>query len=164
MDGSVHVFLDDALADENGVLIVVSVPRNEANEDVASKGQLAVECGGTVSKDRTFDNLFADFDCRALVVASVVVCALVLKQNVFVNLAALSAFGFDRDAFAGNFDNFAGALGLDQNARVVGALLLHAGSDVRRLGEQKRNSLALHVAAHQGAVGVVVLQERNERG
>ena len=116
MDGSVHVFLDHALADENRVLVVVSVPRNEANKNVAAQSQLAVECGGTVGKDGTFDNLFADFDGRALVVASVVVGALVLEQNVFVKLAALGALRLNGDAFACNFDNFAGALGLDQNA------------------------------------------------
>ena len=31
-------------------------------------------------------------------------------------------------------------------------------------GSQERHGLALHVRAHQGAVGVVVLQERDERG
>ena len=34
----------------------------------------------------------------------------------------------------------------------------------RPLGDQQRNGLALHVRAHQGAVGVVVLEERHERG
>ena len=34
----------------------------------------------------------------------------------------------------------------------------------RRLGSQQRHRLALHVRAHQRAVGVVVLQERDQRG
>ena len=42
--------------------------------------------------------------------------------------------------------------------------LFHAGADQRRLGLDERHGLALHVGAHQRAVGVVVLQERNERG
>ena len=43
-------------------------------------------------------------------------------------------------------------------------LLLQAGGDDRRLGHQQRHRLALHVRAHQRAVGVVVLQERDQPG
>ena len=39
----------------------------------------------------------------------------------------------------------------------------HAGADERRLGANQRHRLALHVGAHQRAVGVVVLEERNQR-
>ena len=39
----------------------------------------------------------------------------------------------------------------------------HAGADQRRIGLQQRHGLALHVRAHQRAVGVIVFQERNER-
>ena len=41
--------------------------------------------------------------------------------------------------------------------------LLHAGADQRRLGADQRHRLALHVRAHQRAVGVVVLEERDQR-
>src|SRR5690606_22681450 len=34
----------------------------------------------------------------------------------------------------------------------------------RHLRLDKRNSLALHVRSHQGTVGIIVLQERNQRG
>ena len=40
---------------------------------------------------------------------------------------------------------------------------LHAGADERRLGAQQRHRLALHVRAHEGAVRVVVLEERDQR-
>ena len=41
---------------------------------------------------------------------------------------------------------------------------LHAGADERRVGWiHQRHRLALHVRAHQRAVGVVVLEERDER-
>ena len=39
----------------------------------------------------------------------------------------------------------------------------HAGADERRLGLEQRHRLTLHVRAHQRAVGVVVLEERDER-
>ena len=41
--------------------------------------------------------------------------------------------------------------------------LLHAGADERRLGADQRHRLALHVRAHQRAVCVVVLEERDQR-
>ncbi len=39
---------------------------------------------------------------------------------------------------------------------------LHAGADQRRIGTQQRHRLTLHVRTHQGAVGVVVLEERDQ--
>ena len=52
---------------------------------------------------------------------------------------------------------------MDDLARVDGHLHLDAGADDRGLGLEEGNGLALHVRAHQGAVGVVVLQEGDER-
>ena len=46
---------------------------------------------------------------------------------------------------------------------VAGDHAFHAGADERRLGANQRHRLALHVRAHQRAVGVVVLEKRNER-
>ena len=41
---------------------------------------------------------------------------------------------------------------------------LHAGADQRRVAADQRHGLALHVRAHEGAVGVVVLEERDQGG
>ncbi len=41
--------------------------------------------------------------------------------------------------------------------------MLHSGTHERGLGAQQRHGLTLHVGAHESAVGVVVLEERNER-
>ena len=40
----------------------------------------------------------------------------------------------------------------------------HTGSHQRSFGNQERHGLTLHVRTHEGSVGVVVLQERNQRG
>jgi hypothetical protein len=40
---------------------------------------------------------------------------------------------------------------------------LHPGSDQRGIGDQQGHGLTLHVRAHQRAVGVVVLEERDHR-
>ena len=42
--------------------------------------------------------------------------------------------------------------------------VLHAGADERRLGAEQRHGLTLHVRTHEGAVRVVVLEERDHRG
>ena len=47
---------------------------------------------------------------------------------------------------------------------LLGHVLLQAGGDDRRLGDQQRHRLPLHVRAHERAVGVVVLQERDQAG
>ena len=52
---------------------------------------------------------------------------------------------------------------MDQVGGVAGGAVLDAGADVRRLGADQRNGLALHVGAHERAVGVVVLEERDQR-
>ena len=55
------------------------------------------------------------------------------------------------------------ALGDDGDAGVAGDDALHAGADQRRRGADERHRLALHVRAHERAVGVVVLEERDQR-
>ena len=69
----------------------------------------------------------------------------------------------DGDAGAADLDDLAVAGGLDEVGRVAGRTVFDAGADVRRLGAHQRHGLTLHVGAHQGAVGVVVLEERDER-
>ena len=58
----------------------------------------------------------------------------------------------------------AGAPRDDDRAGVDGHLLLESRADERRARIEQRHGLALHVRAHQRAVRVVVLEERNERG
>ena len=48
-------------------------------------------------------------------------------------------------------------------AGVLGGAILHPGADDRRLRAEQRHGLTLHVGTHQGAVGIVVLEERDQR-
>ena len=109
----------------------------------------------------------ADLHQRTLVDAGVLVRALELHQRVDVDarLAGLDVAGGAHDD-AGRVDlvDDARTAGGDGGAGIAGDRLFHAGADERRLGPEQRHRLALHVRAHQRAVGVVVLQERNERG
>ena len=56
----------------------------------------------------------------------------------------------------------AGLIGQQHVGSIVGRAGLNAGADVRSLGPDQRNRLTLHVGAHEGPVGVVVLEERNQ--
>ena len=56
------------------------------------------------------------------------------------------------------------SLGDDDRVRIAGDFAFHAGADERRLGDEQRHALALHVRAHQRAVRVVVFEERNQAG
>jgi hypothetical protein len=82
-----------------------------------------------------------------------------LVERVLVPLRALG----DRDALGVHVGDLARGLGQSDVAGVDRGALLHAGSDQRRLGLQQRHRLALHVGAHQRPVGVVVLEERDQR-
>ena len=53
--------------------------------------------------------------------------------------------------------------GQDDVARVDRGAVLEAGADERRLRDHQRHGLPLHVRAHQRAVRVVVLEERDQR-
>ena len=55
----------------------------------------------------------------------------------------------------------AGLLGTDDVTGVERGTELHAGADERRLALDERDRLTLHVGAHERAVGVVVLEERD---
>src|SRR5690606_34150207 len=54
--------------------------------------------------------------------------------------------------------------GHDADTGVTGDVALHAGTYQRLVGAQGRYSLTLHVRTHECTVGVVVLEERNQRG
>ena len=45
---------------------------------------------------------------------------------------------------------------------VPGDARFKPGADERRLGDEQRHALALHVRTHQRTVGVVVFEERNQ--
>ena len=68
-------------------------------------------------------------------------------------------------------DDALGVYGIDDSAAtsqhhcagVARRDAFHSGAHQRRLCPQQRHRLTLHVRAHQGAVGIVMLQERHQR-
>ena len=73
------------------------------------------------------------------------------------------AFDAHDDALRVDRIDDAVALGQNHSAGIASGDAFHSGADDRSFGAQQRNRLALHVRAHQCAVGVVVLEERHQR-
>jgi len=73
----------------------------------------------------------------------------------------LAVFG-DDDLVAVDGSDFAGFFGPQHRARIAGDTVSMPVADERRLGDEERHGLALHVRTHQRAVRVVVFEERNQ--
>ena len=96
--------------------------------------------------------------------------ALVFGQFVFLDIVVegdetllLSAVVADDNLGRVDIFHHTVGLGVEQHTAVVSYGFLDTGSDNRNLGVEQRNSLTHHVRSHQGSVGIVVLQERDER-
>ena len=170
VDRREHVVLHQALGEDDGVLVVVALPRHEGDEQVLAQGQLAVVGGGTVGQHVAGRDLLALLDDDLLVDGRVLVRAAELGQAVdlLAQRVAVAVLGtglvLDGDLVARDVDDGAVALGHDHVAGVAGGAGLDAGADVGGLGDHQRHGLLLHVGAHQGPVGVVVLDEGDQGG
>ena len=85
MDRCIHILANYALRNKYGILIVVTIPRNESYENVTSKSKLSVECCRTICKNCTSLYLFANSNSWALVVTGILVCSLIFKKCIFIN-------------------------------------------------------------------------------
>src|SRR5579859_6281314 len=165
VDRGEHVFRNDPLIDEDRVFEVVAIPRHERDEHVPAERQLAELGRRAVGDDVAGLNHVTDPDQRTLGDAGVLVRALELQQIVDVDAGGRRIALERPDDDTGRIDliDHAGTLGHDGDARVAGHGLFHAGADQRRLGPDQRHGLTLHVRAHERAVRVVVLEERDQR-
>ena len=170
VDRGVVVLLHQALRDENRVLEVVAPPGHERDEHVAAQGELAELGARPVRQHLPLLHPLPDPHDRLLVDAGVLVGPPELRQVVDVGAHLARRLGRRRlplDAYddplrVDEVDHAAAARG-HHRPRVARRDVLHAGPDVRRPRPQQRHGLALHVRSHQRAVGVVVLQERDQR-
>ena len=99
-------------------------------------------------------------DYRALVYRGALVRAAELLHTVLVvsTIVRLDFYSVGVDVGDGS-----GAARYDAGAGVFRYAVLDAGADDGRVGEYERDGLTLHVGAHERAVRVVVLKERDER-
>src|SRR5690606_34894806 len=166
VDGGQAVFLRHPLRQQNGVFVVVTVPRHEGDAEVLTQGQLTHIHRRTIGHDVATLNLITGFHQRTLVNTGVLVRTGVFGQVVDVHT------GFTGHGFiviylhhnTGSVDRIDHTTPLGHHAHTgVGRNgTLHTGTHQRLLRLQRRDGLTLHVGTHQGAVGVVVLKERNQ--
>ena len=161
VDRGEHVVLHQALGQDDRVLVVVALPRHDRHEQVLTEGHLAVFGARPVREHLARLDPRALFDDRLLVRAGALVAAAELVQPVGLTRAVV---GHHRDEVRAQLLDDTGLLGHDHVTGVDRGAQLHAGADQRRLGAEQRHGLALHVRAHQRAVRVVVLEERDHRG
>ncbi len=167
MDRCEHVILGDTLRDQDRVFVVVAVPRHKRDDHVFTKGQFAHIGRWTVCDDFALQNRVTHFDQRTLVDTGVLVRTLELAHTVDIN-ACVTEFQIfcctDNDTLGIHLVDDPGAMRHDRRARVARHNFFDPGANQWRFGAQSRNRLTLHVRAHQGAVSIVVFEERDERG
>ena len=166
----VVVLFHQLFGNQDRVLKVVAAPRHEGDQHIASQRQLALIGARTVGDDLALQHALALLDHRLLVDAGVLVRPLELGE--LINVAAHFAgelsgmmLALDADDNALGIDRIDDAVALGQNDRagIARGNAFHPSADDRSFRSQQRNRLALHVRAHQRAVGVVVLEERHQR-
>ena len=77
MNGREAIFLYHTLGDEDGILIVVTIPRHESDQHVLPQGQLTHVGGRTIGQYIAACNHITNLDQRSLVNAGVLVGACV---------------------------------------------------------------------------------------
>ena len=161
VDRGEDVVLHQTLGEDDRVLVVVALPRHERDQQVAPERELAVVGRRAVGQHRADLDAVARVDQDALVVARALVGAAELRHAVGGGGRVVVRHD---DQVGRHLGDHAGLGRGDDVTRVDRRAPLHAGADQRRLGADERHGLPLHVRAHERAVGVVVLEERDERG
>ncbi len=155
------VVLHEALAEDDRVLEVVALPGHEGDHQVLAERHLALVGRRAVGEHVAGLDRLAVLHERLLVDQRALVRAHELLQDVLVLGAVLA---LDDELVGVDVRDGAVVVREDHVTRVDRRTPLHAGADERGVGLQQRDGLALHVRAHQRAVGVVVLEERDHRG
>ena len=168
------VELHQALGEHDRVFEVVAIPGHERHGHVGPERELPHFGGGTVGQHFALGHRLPHAHERALVDGGVLVGAPVLLESVAIEMAESGqrAIGVDRADLTGIDDDLIGRYAGhstrstrdDDGARVDGHRRFETGPNERRARIEQGDGLTLHVRAHQRAVGVVVLEERNERG
>ena len=167
MDGGEDVLFHGTFGNEDGVFVVVTAPGHEGHHQVLAQSQLAFVDAGTVSEDLALLEHLTGVAGGLLTKAGVLVGLVELQQVIGAHAALFLvqvAFVGDHDAVGVGVFHLAVGLGHDAGAGVAGHVDFHAGAHQGLFAAQQRHGLALHVGTHEGAVGVVVFQEGDERG
>ena len=169
MDGGKHVVAHQALAQHNGILIIVSLPRHVSHQQVTTKSQLSILGCIAFGEDVASLHALSLLTDRTQVDGHVLVRAAELRDAIFLQSRLKADKLLIRCAVVENADsrsidilNDTIALSHNHRARVFTNLLLQTGTHDRSIVVKQRHSLTHHVTSHQCTVTVIVLQERNQ--
>ena len=167
--GSVHILAYDTLGEDDGILVVVTFPRDVRHLEVLTERQFAAGGSITLGEHLTFDHLIALTNDRMEVDGGILVGLLELRHLVLFlcglegdELLFLRAVVLDTDDVSIDIGDGTVAFGDELGAAIGDELLLDTGTYYRRFGRDQRHGLAHHVRSHEGTVGIIVLQERDE--
>ena len=171
MYGSQKVFANHTFVQYDSVLIVVSLPRHVGNQQVLTQSKLALFGGVTLGKDLPFRHALTFLTNRSKVNRHVLVGTTPFRNRIFFQcrFEAYELFVFrtviqNADSRSIHEINNTLALCCNLRTRVACELTFDACTYNRSFALQQRNCLAHHVRTHQRTVGIVMLQERNQRG
>ena len=153
-----HVLLNQPAGQDDRVLVVVTLPGHDRDQQVAAQRHLAVLGARTVGDDLAGLHPLPGVHDRLLVGAGAVVGPVELAHPVAVPGAVVGHHG---DVVGRNLLHHTGFVGDDNVTGVDRGAQFHTGAHQGRLAAHQRDGLTLHVRAHQRAVGIVVLQERD---
>ena len=166
MNSGEAIFLNHTLGDQDGVFEVVAVPRHERYAHVLAQRQFTEVGGRAICQHVAALNRLTQRNTWHLVDAGVLVRTGIFGQVVNVDTGFASVHfvfvNFDNDTGCINVLHgtttfrYGGYTGVNRNRA------LHTGTNQRLISTQSRNGLTLHVRTHQGAVGVIVFQERDQ--
>ena len=162
------VVLHHPLRNQNGVLEVVAVPRHEGDPHVLAERQFTHVHRRPVGQNVARLDLIARRNQGPLIDAGVLVGTGEFDQVVdvhpgFVGLGFLLRYPHD-DASGINAVHHAAPAGGDADPGIPGHMAFDASPHKGLFGTQGGHGLALHVRSHQRPVGVIVLQEGDQRG
>ena len=165
MDRGEVVVLDHSLRDEDRVLEVVPTPGHERDAHVARRAPSRRD----PSPGRPRSPAPSTRDRRARTIGRWLMQVFWLERWYLMRLMMStfdplpsSSSGLTTIRAASTDSTDAISLRHDRHARVPSDDGLHAGSRQRRLRPQQRHGLAHHVRAHQCAVRIIVLEERDQ--
>ena len=166
-----YVFANDAFVDHNRILEVVALPWHEGHAHVLTQGQFAFVSRVPLDEDLAFLHRLAFLDHGLQVHAGSLVGALelgdfqyvhrILERHEFVHFVAgvldVNLIGIHKLHHTVRFS-------AQQNARIFCNGALQTGTNDWCSRAHQRHRLTHHVRSHQRTVGVIVLQEWNQRG
>ena len=158
VDRGKHIFFYQAAGNQDGVFVVIPFPAHKAYQHVAAQRQIAVIHGRAIAQHLPLHHFIAGKYNRALVDAGILVGAFIFQKFIYI---IGTVFGLHDNFGSVGKLHHAVAFSNHGGTGVAGDFVFNTGTHIRGFGNEQRHTLALHVAAHQGAVGVVVFQERN---